>query len=211
LRLVKEAEPTAHLAGGRPADRDRGSQHLASSGAVAVSPRRSNEYLAGAPLPIGPGAADVAGRRLADGGLAGGGDADGRLAAQRSPAVPATKGRSPGRARTTTDARPAPLRLTRRGRVVVAVLGLIAALAISGLLWLAVAGQAQASSHVQPGRPGGSGMIRVVVQPGQTLWSIAVRAEPSADPRVVIQEITDANLLSSPAIHAGEVLWVPHG
>jgi len=92
----------------------------------------------------------------------------------------------------------------------VAVLGLIAALAISGLLWLAVAGQAQASSHAQPARPGGPGMIRVVVQPGQTLWSIAVRAEPSADPRVVIQEITDANLLSSPAIHAGEVLWVPH-
>lgn len=109
------------------------------------------------------------------------------------------------------SARPAAVRLTRRGRFVVAAIGLAAALAISALAWLAVAGQAQASSHVRPGGPPGSGLVRVVVRPGQTLWSIAVHAEPSADPRVIIQEITDINSLSTPAIHAGQVLWVPRG
>jgi LysM repeat protein len=54
-------------------------------------------------------------------------------------------------------------------------------------------------------------MTRVVVRPGQTLWSIAVRAEPTADPRVVVQEIIDANSLTGPAIQAGAVLWVPRG
>jgi nucleoid-associated protein YgaU len=94
---------------------------------------------------------------------------------------------------------------------VVAALGVIAMLAASALLWLLVAGQAQASSHIQPGHRGGSGMTRVVVRPGQTLWGIALRAEPSADPRVVVQEIIDANSLTGPAIQVGEVLWVPRG
>ena len=58
---------------------------------------------------------------------------------------------------------------------------------------------------------GGPGMTRVVVQPGATLWSIAVRMDPGADPRAVIQQIMDANALASPAIQAGRVLWVPRG
>jgi LysM domain len=104
------------------------------------------------------------------------------------------------------------LRLTRRGRVVLAMLGLVAAVAVSVLAWLAVAGQAHASSHVQqPGRPPVSGVERVVVRPGDTLWSIAVRAQPSADPRAVIAQISEINALASPAIQAGEVLWVPAG
>ena len=105
--------------------------------------------------------------------------------------------------------RPGPIRLTRRGRIVVAVLIVIAAVGVAGLVWLAVAGQAQASGQVTPRQSGGQGMLRVVVQPGQTLWSIAVRAEPTADPRVVVQQIIDANSLASPAIEPGEVLRVP--
>jgi LysM repeat protein len=85
----------------------------------------------------------------------------------------------------------------------------IAAVGVAGLVWLAVAGQAQASGQVTPRQSGGQGMLRVVVQPGQTLWSIAVRAEPTADPRVVVQQIIDANSLASPAIEPGEVLRVP--
>ena len=52
-------------------------------------------------------------------------------------------------------------------------------------------------------------MHQVVVQPGQTLWSIAAAAEPAADPRTVVQEIMSANALGSPAISAGQQLWVP--
>ena len=52
-------------------------------------------------------------------------------------------------------------------------------------------------------------MHQVVVQPGQTLWSIAATADPTADPRDVVQEIMSTNALGSPSIKAGELLWVP--
>jgi hypothetical protein len=108
------------------------------------------------------------------------------------------------------ESAPGPIRLTRRGRVVVAAASILAALAVACLAWLVVASQAQASSQVSHQR-GSRDMTRVVVQPGATLWSIAVRADPGADPRAVIQQIMDANALSSPAIQAGQVLWVPRG
>jgi LysM repeat protein len=54
-------------------------------------------------------------------------------------------------------------------------------------------------------------MTRVVVRPGQTLWSIASQAEPTADPRLVIQQIIQANSLSGPVIQPGQSLWVPKG
>jgi LysM domain len=107
--------------------------------------------------------------------------------------------------------RPAPLRLTRRGRAVVAVLTVLAAAAVVTLLWLAAAGGAQAASHGQPAGAGFQGMTRVVVRPGQTLWSIAASAQPSANPWAVIQQITDANALSGTSVHAGQLLWVPQG
>ena len=101
-----------------------------------------------------------------------------------------------------------PLRLTRRGRIVVAVL-LVAVLSVAILLVTGlVSGRAQATNHGQP-RAGYQGMHQVVVRPGQTLWSIAVAAEPTADPRNVVQQIMTANALSSPGIAAGQLLWVP--
>jgi LysM repeat protein len=52
-------------------------------------------------------------------------------------------------------------------------------------------------------------MRQVVVRQGQTLWSIASAAEPSADTRVVVQEIMTANALTSGDISTGQLLWVP--
>jgi LysM repeat protein len=54
-------------------------------------------------------------------------------------------------------------------------------------------------------------MTQVVVQPGQTLWSIAAAAEPSANPWTVVQQIIDANALSGARVQAGQLLWVPKG
>jgi LysM domain len=109
--------------------------------------------------------------------------------------------------------RPAGLRLTRRGRVVLAGLAIavVTAVATAMLFWLSAAGNAQAASHGQ--LPGAArwDLSRVVVRPGQTLWSIARRAEPSADPRVVVQQIIEVNALGSPVIQPGELLWVPNG
>jgi len=104
-----------------------------------------------------------------------------------------------------------PVRLTRRGRAVVAGLTILAATAVAVVLWLSLAAGAQAASHGQPARAGYLGMTRIVVRPGQTLWSIASAAEPSADPRIVIQQIMDANSLGGTSIRAGELLWVPKG
>ncbi len=111
-------------------------------------------------------------------------------------------------------ARPAPgapgtgLRLTRRGRIVVAALVLVGATVAALLITLLASGGAQATNHGAP-RGGFEGLHQVVVQPGQTLWSIAAAAEPSADPRTVIQEIMTANTLAGPGISAGQLLWVP--
>jgi hypothetical protein len=103
---------------------------------------------------------------------------------------------------------PAPLRLTRRGRIVVAVL-LVAVLSVLVLMVTALAsGHAQATNHGEP-RAGYQGMHEVVVRPGQTLWSIAAAAQPTADLRNVVQQIMSANALGSPSISVGQLLWVP--
>jgi LysM domain len=103
---------------------------------------------------------------------------------------------------------PAPLRLTRRGRVVVATL-LVTVIATVGLvIAMAAAGGAQAASPGEPG-VGHQGMHEIVVHSGQTLWSIASAAEPTADPRLVVQQIMAANKMSTADIAAGQLLWVP--
>jgi LysM domain len=76
------------------------------------------------------------------------------------------------------------------------------------LLSLAAAGGALAASH-GAARAGYGGLRQVVVEPGQTLWSIASAAEPTADPRLVIQQIMEVNSLAGGTLQAGEVLWVP--
>jgi Tfp pilus assembly protein FimV len=95
-------------------------------------------------------------------------------------------------------------RLTRRGRIVLAVL---AALTVCGL-FLAGATAAQASG---PAAHGAASARQVIVQPGDTLWSIAQSAVPNADARAVVQEILQANRLQTASITAGQRLWVPRG
>ena len=100
-----------------------------------------------------------------------------------------------------------PVRLTRRGRLVAG--GLVTVAALAGLLLsLAASGGALAASR-GPAGSGYQGMRQVVVQPGQTLWSLAAAAEPGADPRLVIPEIVSANSLGGSTIYPGEQLWVP--
>jgi nucleoid-associated protein YgaU len=108
-------------------------------------------------------------------------------------------------------AQPGGLRLTRRGRRVVTGSVMLLIVVVAMLVWTGVAGGAQAPG---PGASPGSayqGMTQIVVQPGQTLWSIAVAAEPSANPWTVLQQITDANALSGTHVQAGQLLWVPKG
>jgi LysM domain len=100
------------------------------------------------------------------------------------------------------------VRLTRRGRAVAAVLIITGVTAAALLISLVVSGGAQATNHGQA-RAGYQGMREIVVRPGQTLWSIASKAEPSADPRTVVAEIMSANALTGTGITAGQLLYVP--
>jgi hypothetical protein len=96
------------------------------------------------------------------------------------------------------------LRLTRRGRIVAAIL---AALIVSAFCLIA-ANAAQATNH---GAPAGHSVTQVTVQPGQSLWSVAENADPSQDTRSVIQQITELNGLNGQVVFSGERLWVPRG
>jgi Tfp pilus assembly protein FimV len=49
----------------------------------------------------------------------------------------------------------------------------------------------------------------IVVEPGETLWSIAQRARPGADPRETIAWIQAANGVDAGSLQAGQSLTVP--
>ena len=59
-------------------------------------------------------------------------------------------------------------------------------------------------------RGGGEpGYTTVVVQPGDTLWSIAVEHYPADDVRVRVDDIEQANGLAGPTIQVGQTLRLP--
>ena len=101
----------------------------------------------------------------------------------------------------------APLRLTRRGRVVVA---LAAALLVT-MVSLLLAGVAQATNDSPSPRAARENLVQVIVRPGQSLWSVAESADPDQDTRAVIQQIIDLNSLNGDTVFAGQQLWVPRG
>ena len=104
-----------------------------------------------------------------------------------------------------------PVRLTRRGRCVLwLAAGLILAAILTPVLLVAATG-AQAANHGAPASAVRAGMRAMKVRPGDSLWSIALRAEPNADPRVVSQEIIQFNALSGSVLVPGQTLWVPRG
>ena len=119
-------------------------------------------------------------------------DTSRRVEALESPAVPrptVASARKPQQAK---------LRLTRRGQIVLTLL-------VTGLL-LAVFSlgrfSAGASGDPVPHRT-------VVVHSGDTLWSIAATAAPSADPRVTVEKIRLLNHLDGGGVQVGQQLQLP--
>jgi hypothetical protein len=93
------------------------------------------------------------------------------------------------------------LRLTRRGRLTL-VLSVMTLLVFAG--FSLGRGSSLAASRTRP-----PAQHSVVVEPGETLWSVATRIEPHADPRRVVADIEARNHLSSAAVEPGELLLVP--
>lgn len=96
-----------------------------------------------------------------------------------------------------------PVRLSRRGRLVLA-------LAVSAAAFVVV-GIAQPPAFALGPGSGGPVAERVTVHQGDTLWAIAERVDPDADPRDTVARIASMNNLDSSALPAGSVLLVPTG
>ncbi|HTE84480.1 MAG TPA: LysM peptidoglycan-binding domain-containing protein [Dehalococcoidia bacterium] len=56
---------------------------------------------------------------------------------------------------------------------------------------------------------GSGASATLVVQPGDTLWTIATARYPADDTRMRVDEIEQLNNLSSPVISVGETLRLP--
>lgn len=112
--------------------------------------------------------------------------------------------RSAGRSPYVVSASPrAPLpalRMTRRGR-------LLFFIAIAALLLVAFSVGRVSSSAAVTGRPAAA--RTVVVAPGQSLWEIARRAVPGADPRAVVADLEQLNHLSAGTLRPGQRLVLP--
>jgi hypothetical protein len=94
-----------------------------------------------------------------------------------------------------------PLRLTRRGVVVLTGLVVAIAVAVVALAWRSA-----------PPARSVPGSARVVsVQAGDTLWSIASRVAPDRDPRAEVADLQRINDLSSVALTPGQLLRTTAG
>lgn len=121
-----------------------------------------------------------------------------------------------------------PLRLTRRGKAVLWILGLSLVLLLGvavvvGLVAPATRAAASRSAcagcgelatpppraEISPGSPAVPGERVVVVRPGDTLWSIVAEHAPSRDPYGIIEKVRRRNDLVGHRIHAGQELVVP--
>jgi nucleoid-associated protein YgaU len=96
-----------------------------------------------------------------------------------------------------------PVRLTARGRRLVAALGLA----------VGVGATAVVGSVLRSGEPGSglhlAGQSSVVVRAGDTLWSVASSVAGDQDVRVVVDRIQDVNGLRGSDIVPGQVLRLP--
>lgn len=108
-----------------------------------------------------------------------------------------------------TRARTTPLRRARRSLVHQLMLWTAPIAVLAGTYVVSSAVASSGGTHytvLRGSTPTGSG-YRYTVQPGDTLWSIATRLDPSGDPRVLLTSLEGQT--SSGVVHPGESLLVP--
>jgi len=97
---------------------------------------------------------------------------------------------------------PLALRYRVRRAVAVLVLGVCAAVVV-----VALGSLGEIARDAGPGIP--TSTAQVVVQRGDTVWDIARRTVPDADPAVAAARIAELNGLHSAALRPGQILTVP--
>jgi LysM repeat protein len=93
------------------------------------------------------------------------------------------------------------VRLTRRGRLVIFLVALVA------VLGLGIALGSQSFAGETPGMPEPTRVV--MVGSGETLWAIAADAAGDGDVRAMVDRIEDLNALDSAMVQAGQRLRVP--
>ncbi|MEV7623016.1 LysM domain-containing protein [Actinoplanes sp. NPDC089786] len=100
---------------------------------------------------------------------------------------------------TTSYPRP-PLRLTRRGRAVVLAF-FVGTSTIASAFLLSTASRAD--------QPAQGPAATVIVQPHDTLWSIATRTAPRRDPYAAVADLKKINHIDGYVVHPGQTLQLP--
>lgn len=120
--------------------------------------------------------------------------------------TPRLLGRSaPGRAEVHPSA---PLRLTRRGRLLFRGLPLmlsVAALTATAAFFAGV----MLSPPAVSADTASEDLATVTVMPGDSLWSIAQDAAPGVDPYVTMERIGELNALEGGELELGQELYLP--
>lgn len=100
-----------------------------------------------------------------------------------------------------------PLRLTRRGRIVLVGVPLI----ILSVLLISLAGflNSPAKAADSASELSLTPTVSVTVQPGQSLWEIAGSVAPERDPRDVVADIVQLNNLDGGRVMPGQQIFVP--
>ena len=94
---------------------------------------------------------------------------------------------------------------TRQSRKLARTFAVLSLLVVTGAGFSAV-GNASESGSKDPH----AGMVQVVVGNGETLWEIASMVSGNQNVQSVVNEIADANHLTTPDLRGGERLWVPN-
>ncbi len=107
---------------------------------------------------------------------------------------------------TTTATSTTQVHLTRRGRLAL-TLALVAVL-------FAAFSLGRADSQAAPTAPTADAeqvqtLHQVTVAPGESLWAVAERIAPHADPRDVMEQIAELNDLDSTQLQVGQQLLLP--
>ena len=105
--------------------------------------------------------------------------------------------------RAVSATRPAPMRLTRRGRIIVGTL--IALPIVVGAYFMGVGAPSAGADSVATS----NSFEYVTVMPGDTLWAIAGNLADGGDTQAVISAIVELNQLDSMTVQPGQKLAIP--